>query len=239
MSEELMIYTAEKAIAKPSGTGYLVSIGLSDPVKLKRDVDFGVIPKTKKPTLYKSGAEKIALGYGMFQRYDIESKIETAGAEAPMFYYVVKCSLVKLIDGKEYVFTTGYGSSNTNEKRNGFNSAWDSANGTLKMAQKRALTSAAISISGLSDMFTQDMENEDFMANSKDILKEDSPDSKITAKQIKRIFAIAAGAGLNPEQAKRRLAAMGFASTKDVTQEKYNEVCEALEALMEKKTEGN
>ena len=61
---------------------------------------------------------------------------------------------------EEIIFTSGYGSANTREKRNGFNGAFDSANSTLKMAQKRALVSAAISICGGSDLFTQDIEDE-------------------------------------------------------------------------------
>jgi hypothetical protein len=229
MSEQLIVYEAQAAVSVPHGKNYIVNTGCANPVTLKRDVDFGVIPKTKKPSLYKSGAEKIALGYGMFQHYEIESKVEDWNTEAPFFYYCVKCSLVKLFDGREYVFTTGYGSSNTNEKRNGFNSAWDAANGTLKMAQKRALVSAALSISGLSDQFSQDMENEDFMTGAKALIDTDNPDSPVSTQQIRRLYAIGTENGLNAKEVKDKLAVMGFTSTKQITQKDYNRVCDALQ----------
>lgn len=231
MSEALTLYEAERAIAQPKGKNYIVTAGTNAPaVTLKRDIDFGVIPKTKKPSLYKSGAEKIAMGYGLLQHYTIESKIEEVNPKSPMFYYLVKCSLVKVgSNGQEYVFTTGYGSSNTNEKRNGFNSAWDAANGTLKMAQKRALVAAAISISGMSDAFTQDMENEDFMAKGADLMQTDNPDSIITTAQIRRLYAIGGNNGLTTQEVKDKLAAMGFTSTKQITQKDYGRVCDALE----------
>lgn len=233
---DMTVYEAEKALVKPKGKNYVITVSENlPPVNLVRDEDFGVIPKTKKPTLYKSGAEKIAMGYGLLQHYDIESKIENIDSKAPVFFYTVKCSLVKVgTNGQEYVFTTGYGSANTNEKRNGFNSAWDAANGTLKMAQKRALVAAAISISGMSGAFTQDMENEDFMAKGVDLMKTDQPESIISAAQIRRIYAIGGNAGLTVQEVKDILAEMGFTSTKQIQQKDYEKVCETLEKRSEK-----
>ena len=229
MAEELIVYEAQQAIAKSQGRGYLIQPFTGGPeIALKRDVDFGVIPRTKKPSLYKSGAEKICMSYGLFQRYDIETAIERAEGDSPLFYYLVKCSLVKLVDGKEYVFCTGYGSANTSEKRNGFNSAYDAANGTLKMAQKRALTGAAIAISGLSDMFTQDIENEDFMKEAVDSATA-KPEDAITPKQRQRIFAVASNKGMSTEQTKQWLKAKGFDSVKDVKQKDYDTLCDAIE----------
>lgn len=230
MNEELAIIpyeaSASLAIAKPSGKNYNVTIG-GMTTKIVRDVDFGVIPKTKKPTLFKSGAEKICMGYGLLQQYEIESKIEQGGKE-PFFFYNVKCKLVKVVNGVEYVLASAYGSANTSEKRNGFNSPYDAANSTLKMAQKRALVAAALSISGLSDAFTQDMENEDFMSNAKALIETDAPDSPVTAAQIKRLYAIGGSAGLNAAQTKQLLAANGYTSTKQIKQADYENVCELI-----------
>lgn len=230
MNEELALTpynaSAELAIAKPAGQNYNITVaGLT--TKIKRDVDFGVIPKTKKPSLYKSGAEKICMAYGLLQQYQIESKIEQGGKE-PFFFYNVKCNLVKVVNGTEYVLTSAYGSANTGEKRNGFNSAFDSANSTLKMAQKRALVAAALSISGLSDAFTQDMENEEFMTNAKVLVDTDTPDSPVTSAQIKRLYAIGGQSGLNAAQVKQLLAANGYTSTKQILQKDYENVCEII-----------
>lgn len=237
MAEELIIYEAQAAIAKTNNKNYLIQPWAGAPTTtLKRDVDFGVIPKTKKPSLYKSGAEKICMSYGLFQRYEIESKVERADGDTPFFYYLVKCSLVKLVDGKEYVFCTSYGSANTSEKRNGFNGAYDAANSTLKMAQKRALTGAAIAISGLSDLFTQDLDNEDFMKTAYDVATA-KDDDVISPKQRQRIFAIAAEHGMSNTQTQNWLKAQGFVSAKDIKQKDYDALCDALDKTNNTKNE--
>ena len=218
--------SAVPAIVKTSGKNYLINCAGVEQ-KLTRDVDFGVIPKTKKPSLYKSGAEKVAMGYGLLQHYSIESKIEQAGKE-PLFYYLVRCDLCKIYNGQEYVWTSAFGSANTSEKRNGFNSAFDAANGTLKMAQKRALVAAALSISGLSDAFTQDMENEDFMQNAQALIGTDKPESPVSTAQIKRLYAIGGEAGLNAAEVKQLLASLGYTSTKQILQKDYDGVIEAI-----------
>ena len=220
---------AELAIAVPDGQNYNIKCGNYSTQSLKRDVDFGVIPKTKKPTLFKSGAEKICMGYGLLQQYELIRYSE--GAEKnPVFRYIFKCNLVKVVNGKEYVLSCGFGSANTAEKRNGFNGPYDADNGTIKMAQKRALVAAALAISGLSDAFTQDMENEDFMDKGKALLATDSPDSPISNAQIRRLYALGGEAGLTTNEVKQLLAAQGFTSTKQILQKDYNDVCELIKS---------
>lgn len=229
---ELTVYEATQAVAKAKGANYTVMSPLTGAeVKLVRDVDFGVIPKTKSPSLFKSGAEKVCMAYGLMQRYSIESKIEQANGDDALFFYTVKCELVKIAtNGQEYVFSSAYGSANTREKRNGFNGAFDAANSTLKMAQKRALVAAALSVSGLSSMFTQDMEDEAFMSGYTEIQQTLDEDAPITAKQVKRIFAIANEAGITANKAKQMiLAKYGYSSTKEITQKQYDEVCAMFE----------
>ena len=65
MSEQVAIYSAELALAKTSGDGYIVTAPTGVKQKLERDVDFGVIPGTKQPSLMKAGAEKICMAYGL------------------------------------------------------------------------------------------------------------------------------------------------------------------------------
>lgn len=230
--QQVTIYEPQKAIAIANRGNYLISIGNRE-LSLKRGVDFDN-PDTRngkkafnQPILLKAGAEKLAFGFGLCQRYTIESKIEQHDENGMFFYYLVRCDLVKPNELGETVISNSYGSANTAEKRNGFNSAADAANSTLKMAQKRALVGAALAISGLSDMFTQDIENETFMKSADDIVKE-TPDSPVTTKQIRRLYAIAAEHGMNQQQAKQKLAAMGYTSTKDIKQKDYDAVCDAL-----------
>jgi hypothetical protein len=219
--------SAELAIATPLNEDYLITCGTMGQQMLKRDVDFGVIPKTKKPSLFKSGAEKICMGYGLLQQYELIHFSE--GSEKnPIFRYIFKCNLVKVVNGREYVLSCGFGSANTAEKRNGFNGAFDADNGTIKMAQKRALVAAALAISGLSDAFTQDMENEDFMSKAQNLLDTDKPESPISTAQIRRLYAIGGEAGLTANEVKNFLASHGYASTKQILQKDYNEVCELV-----------
>jgi hypothetical protein len=126
------------------------------------------------------------------------------------------------------MLSCGFGSANSAEKRCGFQSAYDADNGCIKMAQKRALTSAALAISGLSDAFTQDMENEEFMQNAKALIDTDKPDSPVNTNQIRRLYAIGGEAGMNANEVKQKLAAMGYTSTKQIKQKDYNAVCDAL-----------
>lgn len=232
MEQQVTIYEPQKAVAVAHRGNYLVNIGNRD-LELKRGVDFDN-PDTRngkkafnQPILLKAGAEKLAFGFGLCQRYTIESKIEQHDDTGTFFYYLVRCDLVKPSEYGDVVIANSYGSANTAEKRNGFNSPADAANSTLKMAQKRALVGAALSISGLSDLFTQDIENETFMQNADTIVKE-TPDSPVTTKQIRRLYAIASEHGMNQQQAKQKLAAMGYTSTKDIKQKDYDAVCDAL-----------
>lgn len=230
MTEAITLYSASAELANviPDGKNYLVQCGAyGSTVQLKRDTDFGVIPKTKKPSLYKSGAEKICMGYGLLQQYDLVHMSEGT-AQNPIFRYIFKCNLIKVVNGREYLLSCGFGSANTAEKRNGFNGAYDADNGTVKMAQKRALTAAALAISGLSDAFTQDMENEEFMAKGRELIDTDKPDSPISTNQVRRLYAIGGEAGLTANEVKQFLIAQGYESTKKILQKDYNTVCELV-----------
>ena len=55
------------------------------------DADYGVIPGTKKPTLLKPGAEKIADCLDLYPDY--ESMEEIADFDKPMFFYRYRCRL--------------------------------------------------------------------------------------------------------------------------------------------------
>lgn len=225
MSEMLTLYEAGQTLARAKKEDYIVTAPFTGrQTTLKRNTDFGVIPGTKQPSLFKAGAQKIANAFGLLQRFVVESAIEDPST--PVFFYRVRCDLIKIAqDGTEYIFTSGHGSANTMERRNGRNSAWDSANATLKMAEKRSLVAAVLSVSGLSDMFTQDMENEDFINQE---VRVDSPDDVITSKQMKYLFTVASSAGLNTDQAKAIIAEHGYKSSKDIKKSDYDSILEEI-----------
>ena len=233
MSEELIISAPQAAIIKCERGNYSLTTPNGGAVELKRDRDFGN-PKKKdgtpvfpQPILYKSGAEQIIRDYRMMDRYTVESATEDA--ENGFFAYRVKCSLVAYnpATGQEIVYCEGLGCANTRESKTGNQSGFDGANSALKKAKKRAMVDAAISLAGLSSMFTADLEDTAFMesAVTSARAKDDDP---ISSKQRQRVFAIAATHGMSTEQTKTWIVAQGFASVKDIKQKDYDHLCDLL-----------
>lgn len=190
-------------------------------VKLSRDVDFGVIPGTKSPSLLKPGAEKIVWNYGLESKYQLENAIEDY--ENGFFFYRFRCELWK----NGIHITDGYGSSNTRERKNGSASGFDVANTALKIAKKRALVDAAILVGQLSGMFTQDIENENYTANA-DAYTSKDPNAKISTKQRTYFYAVASSNGYTKTEAKDFLTAHGYKSASDILAKDLDDLCEAL-----------
>ena len=231
---EMIPYSAERALAKHSRENYTLSLCGAE-LTLKRGTDFDNPEQSngrkafKQPILLKAGAEKIAFGFGLLQQYEMVNCVERYDQNGAYFAYTVRCDLVKLgPNGEKIVVSNSYGHANSAESRNGFKSGPDAANGSIKMAQKRALVGAALAISGLSDLFTQDIENDSFMKSAENItkVKDDDP---ISSKQIQRIYAIAGSKGLTTPEAKQLIISLGYASTKDIKQKDYDSVCKAIE----------
>ena len=184
---------------------------------------------TKNPTLFKSGAEKVAVAYGLCQRYTVESKIEDV--ENGFFYFCVRCDLVKIVNGTEYVITSSYGSGNTREGRTGSQSPYDGANSALKMAQKRALVSAALSLGCMSDCFTQDIESDTEDASV--YFADKDPSKPITAKQITFFYAATGRRGMTKNEAKDFLKAHGYNSAKEIKSGDFDALLEDLDKVQE------
>lgn len=216
---------------KQRGDNYAVQLGDKKMV-LVRNVDFGVIPGTKRPSLMKSGAERIVMSLGLSQRYIIESCIEHFEQEPPFAFYRVKCELFYTRpDGMEITVTEGVGSANTMEKQCGKQSPYDSANARLKMAKKRAMVDACLTVGQLSSMFSQDMENEEFMQSQTAIIDEDAT---ITPKQLKRLFTMAGKMGVDKAKCSEIVASFGYASAKDIKVKDYDKVCDKIEECSSK-----
>ena len=216
---------------KPRSGDYLISAYGGPPATLRRGIDFGMIyqkdgsPMTKNPTLFKAGAEKVCVAYGLCQRYTLESKTEDS--ERGFFFYAVRCDLVKIVDGQEYVITSSYGSANTREKRTGSQSPYDGANSALKMAQKRALVSAALSLGCMSDSFTQDIESDQEDGDA--YYKGKDPEAPITAAQVKFFYSAASRHGLTKNEAKRLLKEHGYDSASKIKSKDFDTLLDAME----------
>ena len=129
--------------------------------KMIAGTDFGVIPNTGgKPTLLKPGAEKLLNYFGYSLRLEVAEKFEDH--KEGYFYYKYKATVVDHT-GKD--LADGYGSANTKEKKWSYKPGWEMANTVDKMAQKRAMVSAALSATRASEFYTQDVEDMD-LSNS-------------------------------------------------------------------------
>ena len=220
MENEITIYEPPKTQLKLYRNNYNVQIGDYN-CELVRDVDFGKVPKAKTPSLFKSGAEKVLLGYGLY--YDTEIVDSYKNFEKGVFYYEV---IAKAYDQNGKVVRTGVGCCNTNESSFGMAGGYNSANNCLKKAKKRAVVDLALTLGSLSNAFTQDIEDDNNEERASKLL---SDNDTITPKQVKRIFAIASTNEISIEKAKELLSSWGFESTKSITQKDYDSICEKLE----------
>jgi hypothetical protein len=83
---------------------------------MKLDEHFGTIPGTKKPSLYKAGAEKLSLTFRLAPSYEVKEKDMHGGHRE----YYVKCTLTHIPTDK--VFGQGVGACSTMEGKFRFRS---------------------------------------------------------------------------------------------------------------------
>lgn len=138
---------------------------------LKPGADFGVIPGTNKPTIYKPGVEKLAFAFNLEARYSIVSKIEEPFRDWDYEYTVKQTGEVVKKTAKGYFkFTVlcELFNRSTGERWGSQLADCDSlergretspSNTVMKMAEKRAYVGAVLNATFTSDRFTQDIED--------------------------------------------------------------------------------
>ena len=120
--------------------------------------DYGIVPGTNtKPTLFKSGAEKLNAIFGLAPIVEVVGRNEDW--DKGFVSYEVKVTLLNKRNGQ--VEAEGIGSCNSRERRYKNQDAANIANTILKMSKKRALVDATLSATRASGMFTQDLEDMD------------------------------------------------------------------------------
>lgn len=193
---------------------------------LKSGLDYGIIPNTKKPTLFKAGAEKILMLLGIRSEFDIIDK--TRNFEKGFFQYQIKCKLYK----GDILLTEGLGACNTRESRYRHSDAFSIDNTVLKIAKKRALVDAALMVGSLSDLFTQDLEDLDLNINKKPNdykhidYRTNDQNMHISKKQAKRMFALACG---NNEVVAEVMGGFGYEKSEEIKMNDYEKICSEIE----------
>lgn len=208
--------------------------------QLNEGTDYGVIPGCgSKPALLKPGAEKLLMLLGLRSRYEVIRSQEDF--ERGFFFYIVRCSLSH--GANDVVVAEGLGSCNTAEgrfrRRDGsWQDPYTGANVALKMARKRALVDAALTVGSLSNLFTQDIEdfagNGSSSAQSRPGPRQTDPGGgaagTITEAQRRKIFAAAREIDLSDNDLRRHMAdAYGTDSTAQLTRAQASELIDWIE----------
>lgn len=146
-------------------------------------IDFGSIPTKRgpsKPSLWKPGAEKITGMLGVMVAYPSLKETEQALLNGlSLEHLMVRCELK---DAAGRVLAEGVGARSLKQD-------YGDLNKCLKMAEKSAHIDAVLRLAGLSEVFTQDLE--DLKAIGEEVPKPDdlaaSPERKITALECQRL----------------------------------------------------
>ena len=123
--------------------------------------------------------------------------------------------------------------------------AFTLANTVLKMARKRALVDAALTVGSLSDVFTQDLEDMEGIAIEEPVSLHGSAQQIVTVQaqaageglatdnQRKAIFAVSRKAGMTDEELKALISERyGKASTRELTRHEASELIESLDSTV-------
>ena len=150
---------------------------------LEENVDYGWPggrQPGQKPSLYKSGAEKLLRLFRLIPKFDILAEIE----REDFIMYKVKC-ILKTRTG--IVVGEGFGACNSREKSGWDENPWKHQNSILKIAKKRAFVDATLTGLGASNVFTQDLE--DIEEEERQVLETPpQKEKKITDKTRNYIF---------------------------------------------------
>lgn len=223
---------------------------------MKKDVHYGTIPGTPKPTLYKPGAEMLCMTFHIDPAYDIEDL-----STADYYRYRVRCigkhqqTGIKLGEGmgsassneekykwRKAVCDEEFEIASESRRRLKFGKSKDGVyrvkqiraepddidNTVLKMACKRAHIAMTLNVLAASDIFTQDIE--DLPEHLRSAEAEAQPNPELLAKWV----AAAAGAkdaeALKAvyEQGKAELRELDDAATYAVFKAKVEELLKAF-----------
>ena len=151
-------------------------------------LDYGLIPGCPKPSLLKSGAEKLCDIYGFSKLIAVSNRFEDW--HEGFFSYEVKATLINKRTG--IVEAEGVGNCNSKERKYRNQDAFSISNTILKMAKKRAIVDAVLSATRSSGIFSQDIEDHDFKGD-----KSKSPplrvlaiDKPVNKQQLNEIFTL-------------------------------------------------
>jgi tellurite resistance protein len=130
--------------------------------------DWGKVPHVPKPFLWKPGAEKLLLLHGCTPSYEIIEKIEDH--DKLYWSYTIKCNVIHVATGTMIANAIGICDNKEAGKTRG--DPHSQRNTCIKVAQKRAMVSAALHVGALSADFSVD---EDIVGGAMDMHSQERP----------------------------------------------------------------
>lgn len=204
---------------------------------LEEGVDYGFPAGKKsqdqKPSLYKSGAEKLTRLFNLIPEFQILEKVE----KDDFIMYAFRC-ILKTRDGLQV--GEGYGACNSKEKPGWNSNPWAFQNNILKMAKKRAHVDATLTGLGASNVFTQDLEDmADENMEQKIPVQQTAQQTQegVTEKQSKMIHVlikqVAEAAGCSIDDVIQDIKdKWNVQSSKELTKEQASRVIEHLQTIL-------
>lgn len=203
---------------------------------LKEKIDYGIIPGTKKPTLYKAGAEKICQLFNLRPEFTCITQIEDWSGkqhdlDEPLFFYRYRCQLFyPKFNGQPVGEGTGSCNSLENKYR-GENWRFELVNTVEKMAFKRSLVAAVLVTCGASQHFSQDLEDWQQTING----TVDDPTEKQSL--VDQVGELVSQLGWTPDRAQGYLKQnYGVSGRKQLSVKQLGQVLEALAQIKKQST---
>ena len=207
--------------------------------------DFGMIPGCQKPSLFKSGAEKLCDVYGFGKHIEITNRTEDW--DKGVFAYEAKATIVSKRTG--HVEAQGIGAANSLERKYAKQDGFTVQNTIIKMAKKRALIDAVLSATRSSGIFSQDLEdlkaepqeqrpNPSYTVSTQPVPAPKRPpqdsNDKATGEQLQRIYTLAEELSLSPQKAKTMMKIQyRKQDSRELTREQAADFIEKLKMLQE------
>ncbi len=214
---------------------------------MKKDVHYGVIPGTKTPSLYKPGAEKIMATFRLSAdpevndmsdsdqiRYQVKVRLVSCGGlfvgagigecssneekykwrRAICDEEFEECSP----DRRREKWSKGFQNKPNYKQKQIRTEPADLANTILKMAKKRALIDAVLTVTAASDCFTQDIEDLPEEYINQEPVKQEYPVEYLSQDDVFEILNLLSQGGITKEQF---LAAAGTAEISKIHKSRF------------------
>ena len=149
---------------------------------MREKIDYGKIPGTPKPTLYKAGAERLSRFFGLgaiVEQVRATERWPESDDDQGFLLYTYRVGIGPITPEGVIPIAWCEASANSRERKFVKVPVYEVANTLMKMSQKRAYVGAVLMATNTSDFFSQDLED-----LPPEMLGEDKPKPQVKPKPI-------------------------------------------------------